>query len=85
MVKEKYPAKSAYELDDDDKAQISEIFFKRITPKLIRLGARSGNLCCEFAGEKYKNWMIRFRPNGSAFDIVEFEYDEDGADIDLDL
>ena len=85
MEKEQDQIELVYELDDDDKIQITEIFFKRVVPKLIRLNARSGNLCCEFAGEKYKYWMIRFRSNGPAFDIVEFEYDEDGAGIDFDL
>jgi hypothetical protein len=73
------------ELDDDDKAHISDVFFEHMVPKLIKHDARLGNLCCKFAGEKYKNWMIRFQSKGSDFDIVEFEYDEDGENIDLDL
>ena len=85
MVKEEVQIEPVYELDDDDKTEIIEIFFERVVPKLIKLNARLGNLCCDFAGEKYKYWMIRFRSNGPAFDIVEFEYDEDGAGIGLDL
>ena len=42
-------------------------------------------LNCEFAGEQYRNWNIRFKSVGSGFDIVEFEYDEEGCGIDLDL
>ncbi|MFC1869230.1 hypothetical protein ACFL0H_14020 [Thermodesulfobacteriota bacterium] len=74
-----------YELDDDDRGYITDLFFEEIVPKLRRLDARIGMLNCDFAGEKYKNWSIRFRSAGSEFDIVEFEYDEEGAGIDLDL
>jgi len=73
------------DLDDEDKAHITEAFFEHMVPKLIRCDARLGNLSCEFAGEKYKNWMIRFQSRGADFDIVEFEYDEDAESIDLDL
>ena len=73
------------ELDDDDRFHIMEIFSEVIVPKLRALNARTGNLSCGFAGEKYINWGIRFRSVGSDFEIVEFEYDENGADIDLDV
>ena len=76
---------SLIELDDDDRAYITELFFQDIAAKLKRLDARSGNLNCEFAGKKYKDWSIRFRSVGSDFEIVEFEHDENGAGIDLDL
>ena len=33
----------------------------------------------------YKDWSIQFKSAGSDFDIVEFEYDENGEGIDLDL
>ena len=85
MKKEEDHFKLVDELDDDDKAYISDVFFEHIVPKLIKCDARLGNLSCEFAGEKYKNWMIQFQSKGSGFDIVEFEYDEDGESIDLDL
>ena len=54
-------------------------------PRLIRNGARMGNLNCEFAGERFKNWNVQFKSVGSDFEIVEFEYDEEGDGIDLDL
>lgn len=73
------------ELDDEDKFHITEIFFKEVTPKLWRLGARLGTLNCEFAGDQYKNWNIQFKSIGSDFDIVDFIYDEEGSGIDLDL
>jgi len=85
MGKKEGQIKLVEELDDDDKIYITEVFFEHIVPKLIKCDARLGNLSCEFAGEKYKNWMIRFQSKGSDFDIVEFEYDEDGESIDLDL
>ena len=72
-------------LDDDDKDCIREVFFEDIVPKLFKLDARLGTLNCQFAGEQYKNWNILFRSAGSGFDIVEFEYDEEGCGIDLDL
>ena len=73
------------ELDDDDKTYIRDVFFEQMVPKLVKCNARLGNLSCEFAGEKYKNWMIQFQSKGSDFEIVEFEYDEDAGSIDLDL
>lgn len=62
-----------------------EIFFHEVVPKLVRLHARTGIVSCEFAGPVYRNWQIRFRSRGSGFDIVDFEYDEEGAGLDLDL
>ena len=85
MEKQKNQIKLADELDDIDKSYITEIFFEDIVPKLIKRDARIGNICCEFAGEKYKNWNIQFRSKGQDFDIVEFEYDEEGNALDLDL
>ena len=73
------------ELDDDDKTHITDIFFEEVVPKLRKLGARLGNLNCDFAGEEYRNWTILFRSIGSDFKIVDFEYDEDGEGMDLDL
>jgi hypothetical protein len=73
------------ELTDDEKGEIREKFFEAIVPKLRKLDARMGTISCEFAGPRYANWMVQFRSRGEAFDIVEFEYDEDAAGIDLDL
>ncbi|MBN2061732.1 MAG: hypothetical protein JW882_15075 [Deltaproteobacteria bacterium] len=73
------------ELDDDDRIRIRDIFNNEINPKLQRAGARMGSLNCEFAGERYKNWNIIFRSVGSDFEISDFEYDEKGSGIDLDL
>ena len=73
------------EMEDDDRAFISDLFFEEIVPKLNKLGARSGTVNCEFAGTRYKNWNIRFHSMGAGFDIVEFEYDEESTGIDLDL
>ncbi len=73
------------ELDDEDRVSIAELFFKEIVPKLRRLDARHGIVNCEFAGKRFKNWSIHFKSAGSGFDIVEFEYDEKGASMDLNL
>jgi hypothetical protein len=72
-------------LSDEEKDRLSEIFFHEVVPKLIRLHARNGMVSCEFAGTEYRSWQIRFRSMGSGFDIVDFEYDEDGTALDLDL
>lgn len=73
------------ELEDNDRAFISDLFFEQIVPKLNTLGARSGTVNCAFAGTRYKNWNILFHSMGSSFDIVEFEYDAEGTGMDLDL
>jgi hypothetical protein len=73
------------ELSDEEKHRLSEIFFEEVVPKLIRLHARTGMVSCEFAGAEYRSWQIRFTSRGSGFDIVDFEYDEEGAGLDLDL
>ena len=82
---EKLTNKKNIKLDDDAKIIISEIFHEEIAAKLLRLGARLGTVNCGFAGEEYSNWNIRFKSAGSDFFIDDFEYDEDGASIDLDL
>ena len=74
-----------HELNEDDKIHIADIFFEEITAKLKKLDARIGAINCSFAGKKYKNWNIHFRSVGPDFEIVEFEYDEDGSDFSLDL
>ena len=77
--------KSVIKLDDDAKMKITEIFHEEIAAKLLRLGARIGTVNCGFAGEEYSNWNIQFKSAGSDFFIDDFEYDEDGASINLDL
>jgi hypothetical protein len=62
-----------------------DLFYEQIVPKLTRLHARNGVIGCDFAGTRYKHWQIRFRSRGNDFDIVDFEYDEAGGDLDLDL
>ena len=76
---------SIQELTDDDREHIRKLFDDEVVPKLTKFGARTGNLSCEFAGKEYRNWMIQFISVGSDFEIVEFEYDEEGEGIDLDL
>jgi hypothetical protein len=72
-------------LDDEDKESIRDLFYREIVPKLIRLQARNGVVGCGFAGPRFSHWQIHFRFRGDDFDIVDFEYDEEGCDIDLDL
>lgn len=72
-------------LGDDEKSFIQDRFHAEIVPKLNRLHARNGVVSCEFAGPGYRHWQIHFRSRGSDFDIVDFEYDESGVALDLDL
>ena len=74
-----------HELDDDDKARITEAFYNAIVKKLEKLHALNGIITCGFAGEQHKSWNIHFSSVGSDFDIVDFEYDEDGTGMDFDL
>lgn len=73
------------ELDEDDLAVIRDVFEEKITPKLRRHHARMGTLSCEFAGRVYAGWMLRFRSTGNDFEIIDYEYDQDGDGLDLDL
>ncbi len=73
------------ELSDEDRVHIREVFHEEIVPKLKNAHARLGNLNCDFAGEQYKHWNIQFKSVGSDFDIVEFEYDEEGCGLDLEM
>jgi len=73
------------ELSDEDWDHIREIFDVEMVPILKNSHARLGMLNCDFAGEQYKHWNIQFKSAGSGFDIVEFEYDEEGCGIDLEL
>jgi hypothetical protein len=73
------------ELSDEERDHIREVFYDEIVPKLKKSHARLGMLNCDFAGEQYKFWNIQFKSVGSDFDIVEFEYDEEGCGIDLEM
>ena len=74
-----------HELSHEDQDRIRRIFHEEMVPKLLRLDARLGTIGCEFAGAEYKNWSIQFQSMGDDFEIVEFEYDEEGATLDLDI
>lgn len=69
------------ELTEEEKAHVTEVFVEEIIPKLKFMNARTGVLNCEFAGEEYKNWSIIFKEVGSDFEILEFEYEEEGRGI----
>jgi hypothetical protein len=73
------------QLDEDDRTHIIQVFFEEMEPKLKKLEARLGTLNCDFAGAQYRNWSMVFKSVGSGFEVVDFEYDEDGAGMDLDL
>ena len=72
------------ELDDDDKAFITEIFFEEMVAKLKKVDARIGTLNCDFSGNRYKHWNITFKSKGPGFEIVDFEYDADSYGFSLD-
>ena len=72
-------------LNGEDKARIAECFEEEVVPKLKRLHARVGTLCCDFAGKPYRNWVIHFRSAGCGFEIVDFQYEEDAVSMDLDV
>ena len=72
-------------LTDEEKSEIQQLFSEEIVPKLKKLDARRGTISCEFAGPQYANWMIQFKSRGEEFEIVDFEWDERGSGIDLDL
>jgi hypothetical protein len=85
MSREKTQVNPCHDLSDDDQAHIRTRFHEEVVPKLVKLDARLGTLSCEFAGEQFKNWMIQFKSVGDDFEIVDFEYEEDGTGIDLDV
>lgn len=85
MRNEKNQVTSPYELSDEDRDHIRTVFHEDVVPRLIKLEARLGTLSCAFAGEQYKNWTVQFKSVGDDFEIVEFDYDEDGDNLDLDL
>ena len=72
-----------HHLSDDDRMHILQVFEEEIVPRLKRMEAKIGNLNCEFAGEKYRNWVIEFKTNRSGFEIVDFEYDEHSRMVHL--
>jgi len=84
MKSKKPPADLQHELDDDDKAYITEIFFDEVVAELNRMDARIGTLNCDFAGSHYKNWNIHFKSKGPSFEIIDFEYDEDSYGFSLE-
>ena len=71
------------ELEDDDKAHITERFEEDIAARLIQMDARSGNISCEFAGAEYRNWVLQFKSSRWGLEIVDFEYDEDTRSFNL--
>ena len=85
MEKETEKSLPIQELDEEDQDFIRAVFHEEIAPKLAQLDARLGNVNCAFAGEAYKNWAVQFRSVGSDFEIVDFEWDEGGDALDLDL
>ena len=73
------------QLSEDEQAHLQAVFHEEVAPRLARLDARIGTISCAFAGEPFRNWNVVFRALASGFEILEFEYDEAGADLDLDL
>ena len=85
MRNEEDLADAVHELSDEDQEHIRTLFHEEVAPKLMKLDARLGTLGCEFAGGQFRNWTVRFRSVGNDLEIVEFEYDEDGVELDLDV
>jgi hypothetical protein len=81
MAEKEKPTEFLSELSEDDKLEITAVFVEDIIPKLRFMSARTGTLNCEFAGEKYKNWNIIFKEAGSDYEILDFEYEEEGRGI----
>lgn len=71
------------DIDEKDRAIIAEFFTEKMVPKLRFLNARIGTINCEFAGKQYGNWIVHFRSAGDDFRIVEFEYDPEASNLDL--
>ena len=72
-------------LSEEEKTLITEIFVDSVIPKLRTLNARNGILNCDFAGQEFGSWNIRFESAGPDFRIVDFEYDEESCGISLEL
>jgi len=75
---------SKHELDNEDKFHIMHLFHTYASPRLTNLDARIGMLNCDFAGEQYRHWNLRFRSRGESFEIVDFEYDEESHGFSLE-
>jgi hypothetical protein len=69
----------------DERMHIMDRFHQEIVPKLEKLHARLGTVNCDFAGEQFEKWSIRFRSSGSGFQVEDLEYDEDACGLELDL
>ena len=76
---------TSIELDEEEKAFIRSVFFEKMVPRLKKLNARVGVIPCDFAGNKYKNWLIHFKSVGDGFEVVDFEYDPDTRPIDYPI
>ncbi len=70
-------------IPQEEKLHIMAVFDEDVAPRLARMGARIGNISCEFAGPQYRHWVIEFRTAISGFEIVSFEYDPEARGIDL--
>ncbi len=85
MNEENSNEKASYELTDEDKEHIAAVFAEGVESKLQGLHARRGILNCDFAGERFRHWNIRFESAGSGFRIVDYEFDEKARGLDLGL
>ncbi|OQY42274.1 MAG: hypothetical protein B6240_14135 [Desulfobacteraceae bacterium 4572_87] len=83
MMDDHAPSLLKRELGDDDKAHITELFEEDISDRLMQMDARSGNISCEFAGSRYRNWVLEFRSSRWGLEIVDFEYDEETRSFNL--
>jgi uncharacterized protein YhdP len=72
-------------LNMEERMHILDRFHQEIVPKLEKLHARLGTVNCDFAGEQFAKWSIRFRSSGSSFQVEDLEYDEDACGLELDL
>ena len=70
-------------LDEDQRLHISQVFEQEVVPRLKLRHARTGALCCGFAGSRYGNWLLYFRSRGPDFEITGFEYDKDASALKL--
>ncbi len=83
MMENHVEASLKRELDEDDKSHITEVFHADIAARLMRMDARIGNICCEFAGSRYRHWVLEFKSSRWGLEIVDFEYDKDARSFDL--
>lgn len=71
------------DLLEEDRIRITEIFQEDIAPRLLRMDARVGSICCEFAGSEFRNWVLQFNSSRFGLEVVDFFYDEDARTFDL--